>query len=43
MIEKLRTLLFEPRYPQRYVGRHRMPVGVPVITLHVRRPHRLSA
>lgn len=43
MIEKLRTLLFEPRYPQRYVGRHRMQAGVPVVTLNVRRPHRLSA
>jgi hypothetical protein len=23
MIDKLRTLFFEPRYPQRYIGRHR--------------------
>lgn len=23
MLTKLRTLLFEPRYPQRYVGKHR--------------------
>jgi len=23
MIDKIRTLFFEPRYPHRYVGRHR--------------------
>jgi hypothetical protein len=34
MIEMLRTLFFEPRYPQRYVGRHR---ARPVLALGVRR------
>jgi hypothetical protein len=36
MIEKIRTLFFEPRYPQRYIGRHRARM-LPFITVSVRR------
>lgn len=42
MIEKLRSLLFEPHYPNRYVGRHRLPSSLPVISITVRRPRDAS-
>ncbi len=35
MFEKLRALLFEPHYPQRYIGRHRLQPGQPALTLSV--------
>ena len=38
MIAKLRSLLFEPTYPQRYIGRHRAPNQYPVITITLQRP-----
>lgn len=38
MIEKLRSLLFEPRTPQRYIGRHRATPTYPVITITLQRP-----
>ena len=38
MIENLRRMIFEPRYPQRYIGRHRMPSGLPSIAVPFRRP-----
>ncbi|GAA1609496.1 hypothetical protein ACFQY4_00755 [Catellatospora bangladeshensis] len=37
MIDKLHRLLFEPRYPVRYVGRHRAPHTLPMISISVRR------
>ncbi len=33
MFEKLRSLLFEPHYPPRYIGRHRLPTGQPGFTM----------
>ena len=36
MIEKLNRL-FEPRYPRRYIGRHRAGSSVPQISLVLRR------
>lgn len=36
MIDMLRSLLFDPR-PPRYIGRHRAPSGLPVITVTLRR------
>lgn len=43
MIEKLRSLLFEPRTPQRYIGRHRAVPTYPVITITVHRPGSTAA
>lgn len=44
MISKLRSMLFEPRYPQRYIGRHRAPNTYPVVTITLRRsPRGISA
>jgi hypothetical protein len=43
MLDRLRSLLFEPRYPQRYIGRHRAPNGTPVISMSVHRPGRVPA
>lgn len=37
MIEKLHKMLFEPRYPVRYVGRHRAPSSLPALNISVRR------
>lgn len=37
MIENLRKMLFEPRYPVRYIGRHRAPSALPALSLSVRR------
>lgn len=43
MIEKLYSLFFEPRYPHRYIGRHRARTPMPMITVTVRRPGSISA
>lgn len=43
MIEKLRSMIFEPRYPAGYIGRHRAPSALPMITITLRRPTRVSA
>lgn len=37
MIENLRRMLLEPRHPHRYIGRHRMPSGLPIISISIRR------
>ncbi|GAB4056573.1 hypothetical protein [Catellatospora paridis] len=42
MIENLRKLMFEPRYPVRYIGRHRAPSALPALTLAVRRSRSTS-
>ncbi|MEU7822675.1 hypothetical protein [Catellatospora sp. NPDC049111] len=42
MIENLRKLMFEPRYPIRYIGRHRAPSALPSLTLAVRRSRTTS-
>lgn len=42
MIEKLHKLMFEPRYPVRYVGRHRAPSALPMISIAVRRTRSTS-
>lgn len=42
MIENLRKLMFEPRYPVRYIGRHRAPSALPALTLPVRRSRSTS-
>jgi hypothetical protein len=42
MIEKLRALLFEPHYPQRYIGRHRAPNSAPIVNMATRRPRSAS-
>ncbi|MFC7247755.1 hypothetical protein ACFQO7_35265 [Catellatospora aurea] len=42
MIENLRKLMFEPRYPIRYIGRHRAPSVLPSLTLAVRRSRTTS-
>lgn len=34
MFEKLCALLFEPHYPQRYIGRHRVQPGHPMFTMN---------
>lgn len=43
MIDKLHRLLFEPRYPVRYVGRHRAPSTLPIISISVRRSRSAAA
>ncbi|MBV1853318.1 hypothetical protein [Catellatospora tritici] len=46
MIEKLHKLLFEPRYPVRYVGRHRMvgqPFSLPQLSVSLRRSRTTTA
>ncbi|MEV4415480.1 hypothetical protein [Catellatospora sp. NPDC049609] len=42
MIDKLHRLLFEPRYPVRYIGRHRAPSALPMLTISVRRSRSAS-
>lgn len=37
MIETLMNRLFEPRYPRRYVGKHRAASTLPQLTVVVRR------
>ncbi len=37
MIDKLHKLMFEPRYPVRYVGRHRAPSTLPMLGIPLRR------
>ncbi|GHJ46576.1 hypothetical protein Cs7R123_39180 [Catellatospora sp. TT07R-123] len=46
MIEKLHQMLFEPRYPVRYVGRHRavgQPFPLPQISVSFRRSRSTTA
>lgn len=43
MLDRLRALLFEPRYPQRYIGRHRAAHGTPVVAMSVKRPGGVAA
>jgi hypothetical protein len=43
MIESLRRMIFGPRYPQRYIGRHRMPNGLPNIAISFRRSGDVAA
>jgi len=39
MLDRLRSLLLiEPRYPHRYIGRHRAAHGTPVVNMSVRVP-----
>ncbi|MDI1464226.1 hypothetical protein QEZ54_24935 [Catellatospora sp. KI3] len=46
MIETLQKMLFEPRYPVRYVGRHRMaaqPFSLPQLSISLRRSRSTAA